>query len=163
MREARQAEFSGRRICIPSPWVMRAESMRLCGNFLARNSAAAPLRIAHTSLGDASKVTPLRIEWPSGIVQELSDVAADQHLTIVESQGDYPGSKPAIASVNFATDGLQLTIQEPGAGWRYAVEGSTDLEHWAMLLARTSTGGTQSFTDTMTTNYPARFYRVIVP
>jgi hypothetical protein len=56
-----------------------------------------------------------------------------------------------------------LTIQEPAAGARYALEASTDLANWAMLLARTSAGGTQSFTDTKMTNYPARFYRVIVP
>jgi len=49
------------------------------------------------------------------------------------------------------------------SGAWYALEGSTDLQTWAMLLARTSTGGTQSFTDTKTTNHPARYYRLIVP
>ncbi len=122
-----------------------------------------PLLIAHFGLGDATNVTTLRIEWPSGIVQEFNDVAADQHLTIVEHE-DYPtNALPAIASVSASTNGLSLTIQEPTAGAHYALEGSTDLQNWAMLLGRTSAGGTQSFTDTKTTNYPARFYRVIVP
>jgi hypothetical protein len=120
-------------------------------------------QLAHFGLGDATNVTTLRIEWPSGIVQEFQDVAADQHLTMVETQGDYPGPTPAIIVASATPDGLQLTLQEPETGWQYALEGSTDLEHWAMLLARTSAGGTQSFTDTRTTNYPARFYRVIVP
>ena len=34
---------------------------------------------AHFGLGDATKVDTLRIEWPSGIVQELKDVAVNQH------------------------------------------------------------------------------------
>jgi enediyne biosynthesis protein E4 len=126
-------------------------------------TAGGPLLIAHFGLGDATHVTTLRIEWPSGIVQEFQDIAADQHLTMVESQGQYPGPTPAIIVASATTDALQLTLQEPETGWQYALEGSTDLEHWAMLLARTSAGGTQSFTDTRTTNYPARFYRVIVP
>jgi hypothetical protein len=127
------------------------------------SGADGPLLIAHFGLGDATNVSTLRIEWPSGIVQEINNVAADQHLTIVESQGIPPGPAPALVVANASAAALQLTIQEPAAGARYALEGSTDLEHWAMLLARTSAGGTQSFTDTRTTNYPARFYRVIVP
>jgi len=117
---------------------------------------------ARFGLDQSTNVTTLRVEWPSGIVQELSNVAADQHLTIVETQG-YPGPQPTISSANSTPSGLQLTIQEPAVGARYALEGSTDLQNWAMLLARTSTGGTQSFTDTKSTNHPARFYRVIVP
>jgi hypothetical protein len=39
----------------------------------------------HFGLGDATVVDTLRIEWPSGIVQEFHDVAADQFLTITES------------------------------------------------------------------------------
>ena len=35
-------------------------------------------------LGDATNVDVVRIEWPSGIVQELEDVAADQLLSIAE-------------------------------------------------------------------------------
>jgi enediyne biosynthesis protein E4 len=33
--------------------------------------------VAHFGLGDAAKVDTLRIEWPSGIVQELKDVDAE--------------------------------------------------------------------------------------
>ena len=38
--------------------------------------------IAHFGLGDATKVTTLRIEWPSGAVQEIPNVAANQILTV---------------------------------------------------------------------------------
>ena len=41
-------------------------------------------RYAHFGLGDATNVTTLRIEWPSGIVQELKDVTPNQILTIQE-------------------------------------------------------------------------------
>lgn len=118
---------------------------------------------AHFGLGDATNVATLRIEWPSGIVQELKDVAAHQHLTIIEHQVCPPGEAPRLTGTAPSAVGLQLTIQEPTSGARYALEGSTDLNRWARLLARTSAGGTQSFTDTKMTNYPARFYRVIVP
>jgi hypothetical protein len=40
--------------------------------------------IAHFGLGDATNVDVLRIEWPSGIVQNLTDVPARQLLTVTE-------------------------------------------------------------------------------
>jgi hypothetical protein len=38
----------------------------------------------HFGLGDATKIDRLTIRWPSGLVQELSDVAADQFVRITE-------------------------------------------------------------------------------
>lgn len=38
-------------------------------------------------LGDATVAEVVRIEWPSGTVQELTDIRADQILEIVESPG----------------------------------------------------------------------------
>jgi hypothetical protein len=43
----------------------------------------ADLRV-HFGLGDAATVDTLRIEWPSGHVQEMSDVSANQFLSITE-------------------------------------------------------------------------------
>lgn len=43
----------------------------------------------HFGLGDATRVDRLSIRWPSGQVQELTDVSADQRLQITE-----PGDKP---------------------------------------------------------------------
>jgi hypothetical protein len=40
----------------------------------------------HFGLGDATKVDTLRIEWPSGTVQELKDVPANQILTVWNRQ-----------------------------------------------------------------------------
>ena len=39
---------------------------------------------AHFGLGDATNAEIVRIEWPSGIAQELTDVAARQFLSLVE-------------------------------------------------------------------------------
>ena len=41
--------------------------------------------IAHFGLGDATNVDLVRIEWPSGNVQELSDLSPDQVLKITEA------------------------------------------------------------------------------
>ena len=40
----------------------------------------------HFGLGEASKVDYIEIRWPSGIVQTLSDIAANQRLTVTEPQ-----------------------------------------------------------------------------
>ena len=56
--------------------------------------------------------------------------------------------------------GIQLTLQgEPGR--TYSIEVSTDLVHWAAWSNQMNVGGAISFTDTDSTNYPARFYRVL--
>ncbi|HEY5909722.1 MAG TPA: CRTAC1 family protein [Verrucomicrobiae bacterium] len=117
--------------------------------------------LAHFGLGDATNVATLRIEWPSGIVQELQNVAANQFLTVVEHQDT--GSAPAFAGTAIVTDGIQLSITEPAAETRYILEASTNLVSWTKLLARTSAGGTTQFTDARATNYTRRFYRLQVP
>jgi len=43
---------------------------------------------AHFGLGDATNIATLRVEWPSGIVQEFRDVQADQILAVTEP--DWP-------------------------------------------------------------------------
>lgn len=40
----------------------------------------------HFGLGDRSKVDRLMIRWPSGAVQQLTDVAVDRHLIIEEGK-----------------------------------------------------------------------------
>lgn len=39
----------------------------------------------HFGLGDATRVDRLTIIWPSGVKQELTDVASDRHLRITEN------------------------------------------------------------------------------
>jgi hypothetical protein len=118
--------------------------------------------IAHFGLGDATKVTTLRIEWPSGIVQELQNVAADQFITVTESQG-YIGAAPQFTGTVKTAAGMELSFTEPAAGASYILEASTDLVTWTKLLARTSAGGTAQFTDTRANDHTKRFYRLQVP
>jgi hypothetical protein len=40
----------------------------------------------HFGLGDAESIEVLRVDWPSGQVQELRDVAVNQFLTVVEEE-----------------------------------------------------------------------------
>ena len=118
--------------------------------------------IAHFGLGDSTNITTLRIEWPSGIVQELQNVTNNQFLTVVEQQG-YSGARPSFAGATKATNGLQISITEPAADARYVLEGSADLLSWTKLMAKTSVGGTAQYTDTSAANNTKRFYRVVVP
>lgn len=118
--------------------------------------------LAHFGLGDATTITTLRIEWPSGIAQEIQNVAPDQFLTVVECQS-YTNACPSFTGATQDTSGLQLTFTEPEAGCRYVIEASSDLTQWTKLKACTSTGGTVQFTDPVATNQTHRFYRLQVP
>ena len=42
--------------------------------------------LVHFGLGDADHVDKLTVQWPSGEVQELSPLAADQHIVIEEGK-----------------------------------------------------------------------------
>ncbi len=120
--------------------------------------------LAHFGLGDATNVTTLRIEWPSGIVQELPNVAANQFLTVVESQS-YANTNaiPEFISAARLAGRTELSFTEPATNACYVLEASTNLVNWTKLMARTSVGGTTNYTDTGATNYTKRFYRLLVP
>ena len=48
----------------------------------------------HVGLGNATNADLVRIEWPSGIVQELTNLAAQQFLTVTEPGGEpIPGAR----------------------------------------------------------------------
>ena len=118
---------------------------------------------AHFGLGDATNVTTLRIEWPSGIVQELQNVAANQILTVVESQG-YTGASPQFSgAAKIIGTGVRISFTEPAAGARYIVEGSTNLVTWTKLMVRTSVGAGTNYIDSNSPKLARRFYRLAVP
>ena len=107
---------------------------------------------AHFGLGDATNVTTLRIEWPSGVVQELSSVTPKQFLTIWEP--------PALSGTVLADGSCQLTINaEPNRPWR--IEASTDLKAWQTVKSVTSNQTTFQYTDTAANAFDWRFYRVV--
>ena len=75
-------------------WQLREISSQ--SGFLGQDQMA-----AHLGLGDVGVIDSIKVEWPSGIVQVLENVAVDQFLTVTEAccegrvgdangEGDYP-------------------------------------------------------------------------
>jgi len=108
--------------------------------------------IPHFGLGDAAQAEMVRIEWPSGTVQELTNVAKNQLLTIWEP----PYLQASIA----AGGGCALTITaEPNRPW--TIEASGDLVQWQELTTLTSPTATFHYTDAV--GMACRFYRAVAP
>jgi hypothetical protein len=121
--------------------------------------------IAHFGLGDAETIDVLRIEWPSGIVQELTDLEPNQMLRVVETQNAPPTQLPQVTDVSTA-DGLRLVVEcptEPMAGVRCVLEASDDLVRWTKVQVRVNETGAMEFSDPHAADHPNRFYRVVVP
>ena len=130
------------------------------------SSSGGPGLIAHFGLGDSVQATTVRVEWPSGIVQTLTNVLAGQigqpPLLVTEHQ-EYSGAAPAFAGASFAPTGFDLAVAEPAIGIVYVFEGSADLATWTKLMVRTSAGGAYEWVDEQASNQPTCFYRLGVP
>ena len=99
----------------------------------------------------------VRSEWPSGTVQELSNVAAQQFLTVTE-----PGGEPQLAATR-ENGQVQLTLTGK-QGSRYAIETSTALPNWnstALTVTVTNQSGVVTFPAPGATNSAQRFYRAV--
>ena len=87
----------------------------------------------------------IRIEWPSGTVQELRAVPADRVMSVTEP--------PALAVVGPG----QLLLR----GWKgqpFTLESSPDLRQWSALGTVTTQANPTEYT-TPFTGEPSRFYR----
>ena len=112
---------------------------------------------AHFGLGDATNADLVRIEWPSGTVQELSNVAAQKFLTVTE-----PGGEPRLAATR-ENGQVQLTLTGK-QGSRYALETSTALPNWnsaALTVTVTNQSGAVTFPAPDAPNGAQRFYRAV--
>jgi hypothetical protein len=108
---------------------------------------------AHFGLGDATNADLVRIEWPSGTVQELQNVAVNQFLTVTE--------RPRLQVVGLQPDGsfqFQLT---GGIGFRYALQTSSNLTAWTPWTTITNTSRTMLVIDPGATNGAQQFYRAV--
>jgi len=106
-------------------------------------------RYAHFGLGDATNVTTLRIDWPSGTVQELTNVATKQILTITE-----PAKLVPLGAGEF-----QIRCWK---GMQFEVQKSVNLQTWALLGVVTNATGTLVFHDAQPDPGAACcFYRVV--
>ena len=115
--------------------------------------AGVPLE-THFGLGNATNVETLRIEWPSGTVQEFQNVGAKQFFTITE---------PSRLLVSMTNGVPQLSLQG-GRGFQYDIETSTNLMTWSHLetIAITNLNGAAQITDTNVPASDRRFYRAVL-
>ena len=104
---------------------------------------------AQFGLGDAADVDVLRIEWPSGIIQEFQHVPAKQFLSVRE-----PARLSGISSGADMLLGLR-----GGQGIVYRVESSENLAAWSTWAVLTNVSGAVSLTVPATA--PARYYRAV--
>lgn len=102
-------------------------------------------------LGDATNAETVRIEWPSGIVQELHNVTANQILTLTEPP-----------KLEIKRDrSVQITCWQ---GFNPAIELSTDMVHWTPLttLSITNMSGKTGVQDPNVGFSPVRFFRAVL-
>ncbi|NLH75284.1 MAG: hypothetical protein GX456_19740 [Verrucomicrobia bacterium] len=117
---------------------------------------------AHFGLGDAAKVDVLRIQWPSGIVQELRDVPSNQTLTVTEHQETEGTAQPQLSVSKAAGGPAKLTLTGQ-TNLLYVFETSTDLVNWAKLGVRKNETGTVEYVDELNSTSERRFYRAVAP
>jgi hypothetical protein len=92
----------------------------------------------------------VRVEWPSGAVEELTNIAPRQFLTVREPSklnAQYLGGNA----------GFSLSLQG-GRGLTYSIESSPDCTSWTPLTFLTNQTGVVSWTNQPVVE-PARFFR----
>lgn len=73
--------------------------------------------VLHFGLGTATTIERIRIKWPNGTLQEISNVAADRTLTITETAG--AGSEPVLVTAPRGATAVKdsvVTLTAAGAG-----------------------------------------------
>jgi hypothetical protein len=115
---------------------------------------------ANFGLGDATVAGVVRVEWPSGIVQTMTNVPAKQFLTIVEHQ-EQSSAPPKFTNISSSGNGVFDLSLTGEAGLLYLLEASTNLIHWQKLAVWTNSIPTMQFTDI--SSFSKRFYRVSAP
>jgi hypothetical protein len=78
---------------------------------LSRGLMSSSEPVVHFGLGADSRVRRLEVTWPSGLVQEFADLAADQRVTVTE---------PAEADVPAPRAAAPAAFSEVGAAIRFA-------------------------------------------
>jgi hypothetical protein len=110
-------------------------------------------RVAHFGLGTATQATVVRVEWPSGMVQELEGVTADQFLTLTE---------PLPLGITSSQASGTLRIDCLGApSTRYHLESSTDFREWHRLDSWTTDDRGKSTIHIVPGPVTMRFYRSV--
>jgi hypothetical protein len=108
---------------------------------------------AHFGLGDATNADTVRIEWPSGIVQEFHNIPPRQFLSITE---------PPRLSAGL-TNGVPQFFIKGGRFIQYDIQVSTNLVDWVPMetLTITNLSGLAEIMDTNTPASDRKFYRAV--
>jgi len=69
----------GAKIAIVAGGKIHAREIAVTSSFVSQNSS-----IAHIGLGSSTSITSINVKWPSGIVQNLTNITSNQLLTINE-------------------------------------------------------------------------------
>lgn len=107
----------------------------------------------HFGLGDANRADVIRIEWPSGQVQELRGSAANQLLNIQEP--------PVLSVAAPSDDGAFHFTLRGGIGHRYVIQQSTNLVDWSEFTRLTTSDFNTVLVEGDRASASARFYRVL--
>jgi len=110
--------------------------------------SSSPLE-AHFGLGDATNISAIQIEWPSGTVQTIANVRPKQSLLIREP-------------VHLSIDPSAMVSVRSWSGQIFHVETSTKLVDWTAGFTVTNATGSILFPMLSSTN-SARFLRLRVP
>ncbi|HAB15802.1 MAG TPA: CRTAC1 family protein [Verrucomicrobiota bacterium] len=114
--------------------------------------ASAASLVAHFGLAETTRVETLRIEWPSGAVQEFQNVSADQSLTMVEP--------PRLQALGRSPGGFRIELVG-AVGFSYSVETSEDLLAWLPWTTVTNSSRTMTLFDRREGTSTAYYYRAV--
>ncbi len=108
--------------------------------------------IAHFGLGDAASVEVVRVEWPSGIAQELQKIPGNQVTTIAE-----PARLTLFSNGEFSGVSLQ-----GGRNLAYDIQSSTNLANWSPDGATTITNANGRLNFGFGAPAQRRFFRTVL-
>jgi hypothetical protein len=110
--------------------------------------------VAHFGLGDATNVDTVRIEWPSGTIQQFTNVAPRQFLSITE---------PSRLLATVTNGAAQFTLKG-GRNLPFDIQSSSDLTTWSPVgpMTITNLDGTTQIVDSNAPSLGSRFYRAVL-
>lgn len=108
----------GARILVDAGGRVQARQVILGSSYLSQDSL-----IQHVGLGATDRVDKLTVQWPSGAVQEFTDLAADQIFNVTEYEGNAPvaraGDVDGDAGVEVVLDGRASSDDTRIVDWNW--------------------------------------------
>ena len=109
--------------------------------------------IAHFGLGGATNLPLVRVEWPSGIVEEITNASPRRLLKIRE---------PCSLSIEAEKSGSTVSMLLTGAaGAAYRIDSSSDCFTWTPWKMLTNSARIEVFESIPTREPALHFYRAI--